>query len=67
MSGQSGKVERHIYPAELKQEALRLVLESGLSNSQAGKGLAPGSLNEWLPAICQAQAEKHPECSHLKR
>ncbi len=60
MSEQSGKVERHIYPDELKQEAIRLVLESGLSNSQAGKklGVPSKTLGNWVTPLRKAQRLK---------
>ena len=39
MSEPSGKIERQVYSAELKQEAVRLVIEMGLNCTQAGQKL----------------------------
>jgi transposase len=50
MSEQASATERRIYSAELKQEAVRLVLESGLNNTQAGRklGVPPKTVGGWV-------------------
>lgn len=60
MSEQSGKVERRIYPDELKQEAIRLVLESGLSSAQAGAklGVRPKTVGGWVTPLRKAKRLK---------
>ena len=60
MSGQSGKLERRSYPDELKQEAIRLVLESGLSNAQAGAklGVPHKTVGNWITPLRKAKRLK---------
>lgn len=60
MSGQSEKSERRVYSSELKQEAIRLVLESGLSNAQAAAkiGVQPKTLGKWVAPLRKAKRLK---------
>lgn len=50
MSELSGKIERRIYSVELKQEAVRLVMELGQSCVQAGQklGVPAKTLANWV-------------------
>lgn len=50
MSELSGTIERRVYSGELKQEAVRLVMEQGLTCAQAGQrlGVASKTLATWV-------------------
>ena len=60
MSEKTGQIERRVYSSELKQEAVRLVMESGLSNAQAGArlGVRPKTVGAWITPFRRAKRLK---------